>query len=473
MKQNRLVIAGSRSGVGKTTISLGLMAVFSQQGLQVQPYKVGPDYIDPGFHTLITGNKSYNLDSYFLGGTGVQQLFMQSSKQADLAIIEGVMGLYDGKGSAAASSTAEIAKLLAAPVILVIDAAKIAQSAAAVVYGYQHYDPEVDLQGVIINNVSSKHHYQLLKTALLNRLAGVKVLGYLPKNLELKLAERHLGLVPVQESIQLKEFSQQLKKYLNNYLDLAAILELAESVEELVINCSANTKTIEKPVNLAAFPNRAKQQPPLRIGIAYDQAFNFYYQFNFDLLRKAGAELVFFSPLHDKKLPEVAAVYLGGGFPESFLPDLAANQEFKVDFIRQVKAGLPLYAECGGLMYLANSVINLKGESYPMTAILDAEVVMTDRLQAMGYREVTAQQDSLLFKTGQQARGHLFHYSKLKRVASNLTASYLTKKGNLGYQPQPNVLCSYLHLHFASNPELIKNLLEQASKYQIYQERNN
>lgn len=202
----KLLIAGTRSGVGKTTIALGLMAALKKRGLQVQPFKVGPDYIDPGFHTLICSQNSYNLDSYFLGTAGVQQIFSKLSAQADISIIEGVMGLFDGKGKDSVSSSAEIAKTVKAPVVLIIDARKIAQSAAAEVYGYKHYDPDLKLKAVIINNVSSQHHYQLLRDAIKAKMPELKVLGYLPKNQELKLPERHLGLVPVAESKELENY---------------------------------------------------------------------------------------------------------------------------------------------------------------------------------------------------------------------------------------------------------------------------
>lgn len=331
----KIVIAGSRSGVGKTTISLGLMAALKKRGFKVQPFKVGPDYIDPGFHTLICGRDSYNLDSYFLGAAGVNKVFSEKSKQADISMIEGVMGLFDGKGKNSTSSTAEIAKIINAPVILIIDARKVAQSAAAVVYGYKNYDQKLNLKGVIINNISSPHHFELLKKAIKDKMSDLIVLGYLPKNQDLELPERHLGLVPVSESSELKAYSQKLVELMEKYIDIEQVIEISQvESENLLKNNLAIKSTIKN----------------IKIGLASDQAFNFYYQINLDLLKAAGAKIVEFSPLTDSRLPEVDAVYLGGGFPESFLQELAANREFKSDFKEKVKQGLPAYAECGGLM---------------------------------------------------------------------------------------------------------------------------
>ena len=235
----KIVIAGSRSGVGKTTISLGLMAALKKRGFKVQPFKVGPDYIDPGFHTLICGRDSYNLDSYFLGAAGVNKVFSEKSKQADISMIEGVMGLFDGKGKNSTSSTAEIAKIINAPVILIIDARKVAQSAAAVVYGYKNYDQKLNLKGVIINNISSPHHFELLKKAIKDKMSDLIVLGYLPKNQDLELPERHLGLVPVSESSELKAYSQKLVELMEKYIDIEQVIEISQvESENLLKNLS-------------------------------------------------------------------------------------------------------------------------------------------------------------------------------------------------------------------------------------------
>jgi cobyrinic acid a,c-diamide synthase len=425
----KIVIAGSRSGVGKTTISLGLMAALKKRGFKVQPFKVGPDYIDPGFHTLICGRDSYNLDSYFLGAAGVNKVFSEKSKQADISMIEGVMGLFDGKGKNSTSSTAEIAKIINAPVILIIDARKVAQSAAAVVYGYKNYDQKLNLKGVIINNISSPHHFELLKKAIKDKMSDLIVLGYLPKNQDLELPERHLGLVPVSESSELKAYSQKLVELMEKYIDIEQVIEISQvESENLLKNNLAIKSTIKN----------------IKIGLASDQAFNFYYQINLDLLKAAGAKIVEFSPLTDSRLPEVDAVYLGGGFPESFLQELAANREFKSDFKEKVKQGLPAYAECGGLMYFCRQVKDFEGKEFQMLDLLPAEIEMTSKLQEMGYREVEASADNLLFKKGEKARGHVFHYSRISKIDQKVKRSYL---------------------HFASNLQIVKNYLEKALIY--------
>jgi len=481
----KIVIAGSRSGVGKTTISLGLMAALKKRGLKVQPFKVGPDYIDPGFHTLICSRNSYNLDSYFLGTAGVKEVFSKNSKQADISIIEGVMGLFDGKGKNSTSSTAEIAKIIKAPVILIIDARKVAQSAAAVVYGYKNYDQKLNLKGVIINNISSPHHFKLLKEAIKAKMADLVVLGYLPKNQNLELPERHLGLVPVSESSELKAYSQKLVKVMEKYIDIEQLIEISQVESEDLFKDNLAAKSIKKDMNkdnklknknisrakkvkVNSFSKNFKEKiesANIKIGIASDQAFNFYYQTNLDLLKAAGAQIVKFSPLTDSRLPEVDAVYLGGGFPESFLRELAANRGFKSDFKEKVKEGLPVYAECGGLMYFCNQIKDFEGREYQMLDLIPAEIEMTSKLQEMGYQEVEASADNLLFKKGEKARGHVFHYSRISEIDQNVKKSYNYRNKEEGYSSLDNILASYIHLHFASNLQIVKNYLEKALIY--------
>ena len=473
----KIVIAGSRSGVGKTTISLGLMAALKKRGLKVQPFKVGPDYIDPGFHSLICGRKSYNLDSYFLGAAGVKKVFSENSKQADISMIEGVMGLFDGKGKNSISSTAEIAKIINAPVILIIDARKVAQSAAAVVYGYKNYDQKLNLKGVIINNISSSHHFKLLKEAIKNKMSDLIILGYLPKNQDLELPERHLGLVPVSESSELKAYSQKLVEIIEKYIDIEQLIKISQVESKISFkdnmavksnikkinknNESKNKEEIEKNIFSNNFKAKMRSEN-IKVGLASDQAFNFYYQANLDLLKAAGAKIVEFSPLKDSRLPKVDAVYLGGGFPESFLQELAANKEFKSDFKEKVKQGLPAYAECGGLMYLCGQVKDFEGKEFKMLGLLPVEIEMTSKLQEMGYQEVEASADNLLFKKGEKARGHIFHYSRISEIDQNVKRSYNYQKKEEGYSSQDNILASYIHLHFASNIQIVKNYLEKA-----------
>jgi cobyrinic acid a,c-diamide synthase len=455
MVDKRLVIAGSRSGVGKTTISLGIMAALRKKGYHVQPYKVGPDYIDPGFHTLVTGNNSHNLDSYFLGQNGVKELYKSTVNSTDIAIIEGVMGLFDGKGKKGVSSTAEIAKTLNSPVILIIDAKKMAQSGAALAYGYKNYDQDLNLSGLIINNIASARHYKLIKEAVEGDPVNLQVLGYLPRQKELVLPERHLGLVPTHESQELEKFIVDLVKIIDENINLEKLMELAGSCQELKVKESKLYSRSQKKYNV-------------KIAVAYDQAFNFYYQYNLDMLKNLGAELINFSPVRDKKLPDVDGIYLGGGFPESFLDELANNIEMKEDIKEKLSSGMPGYAECGGLMYLSREVIDRQGNIYP----IQAETEMKSFLQEMGYVEVKAIKDNIVLKAGEKAKGHLFHYSSLNESSpanessSSIPKSYQIGDGKLeGYTPLDNILASYVHLHFASNPQLADNFLKKAEEY--------
>lgn len=460
----KLLIAGTRSGVGKTTIALGLMAALKKRGLKVQPFKVGPDYIDPGFHTLICNQNSYNLDSYFLAQAGVQKIFSKLSAKADISIIEGVMGLFDGKGKDSVSSSAEIAKTVDSPVVLIIDARKIAQSAAAEVYGYKNYDPDLKLKGIIINNVSSQHHYQLLKEAIKAKMPELKVLGYLPKNQDLKLPERHLGLVPVAESKELEQYLEKLTQIIEKYLDLEALLKIAKSTAIPNFKTESDLTDLTADFNADFKKNIVKNK--LKIAIAFDQAFNFYYQANLDLFKELGVEIIKVSPLNDSKLPQVDAFYLGGGFPESFLEKLAANKKFQTSLKKQAANGLPVYAECGGLMYLCSSVENLEGSKYKLVDLIPAEIEMTSKLQEMGYREITTLSDNLLLTENDKARGHVFHYSRIKNIAADLKRNYKYRDQLEGYSSYDNILASYVHLHFWSNPKILENFLKKALAYQ-------
>ncbi|TDX52990.1 cobyrinate a,c-diamide synthase [Orenia marismortui] len=446
----RLLIAGTASGVGKTTLTMGLMGALKKRGYNVQPYKVGPDYIDPGFHKLVTGNSSRNLDSYLLGEEGVQECFLHAAKGADISLIEGVMGLFDGKkGRNDQGSTAHIAKILKAPVILIMDVAKMARSAVAMAYGYMNFDPKLHVAGVILNNVGSKGHYQMIQERIEEEL-GLKVLGYLPRQKNLELTERHLGLVPITESKELAVFVNRLTDLIEDYIDLDSLVALAEGTPKLEFK--------EERIFIQS------QEYDLTLGIAYDEAFNFYYQDNLDILENLGVKLKYFSPLKDHKLPEVNGLYIGGGFPESFLEQLAENNRIKEDIYRKVKAGLPTYAECGGLMYLAEEIRGFNSNCYSMVGVVPAKIEMMDSLQAMGYVKAKAVNDNLLLKEDETVKGHEFHYSKLIDLKEFNSAYQLyggkgTKWRYEGFANK-NLLASYVHLHFGSNLEIVKRFLE-------------
>lgn len=421
---SRIVVAATHSGAGKTTVALGLMAAFARRGLHVQPYKAGPDYIDPTWHTAVTGVASRNLDLWLLSRQTVKRL---ASRPADLSIIEGVMGLYDGP-----ASTAELARLLKTPIVLVVDAHALAGSAAAIVRGFETLERGTNVAGVILNRVYGEGHYQLLREAI-HRHCKARVLGYLAQDEMLQLPERHLGLIPAQEHGHVTQLVDRLVGHLERTVDLDDVLEIAQSAPAL---------THYEPLKPVA--------PITRIAVARDEAFCFYYEDNLDLLRSYGAELVFFSPLHDEQLPEnVGAVYFGGGFPELFEESLRSNS------LAAQLQNLPIYAECGGLMYLA------------MIGLIPGQVKMTDRLQNFGYCEVEGS-GSFLVHPGEKVRGHEFHYSTWD--GEGLSPAFIARRlkptieRSEGYA-SGQIHASYVHLHFHSCRWLARRLVREAAKF--------
>ncbi|MDD5878047.1 MAG: cobyrinate a,c-diamide synthase, partial [Clostridiales bacterium] len=339
----KILIAGTNSGVGKTTISLGIMQALTKRNLKVQPYKVGPDYIDPSYHTFITGRYSRNLDSYMLDDEKIKYIVKNASKDADISVIEGVMGLYDGYGIDLNDCTSSYtSKMLKTPVILVINAKAMAASAAAMVLGYKMLDENVNIAGVITNNVKSESHYNTLKEAI-EKYTGVEVLGYFPPNKEFSLESRHLGLIPSVEMDCLKAKFDNLAEEIEKYINIDRIIEIAESEE---FECSFDlNEFIQK--------NKVRDK---KIAVAYDKAFNFYYRENLELFEKLGMKIEYFSPMEDKKLPPCDYIYIGGGFPEVFAKELHENKEIREEIFKAYEKNIPIYAECGGLMYLGEKL---------------------------------------------------------------------------------------------------------------------
>ena len=441
------MIAGAHSGAGKTSVTAGLIGALVSRGLRVQPFKVGPDYIDPTYLTCAAGRPCRNLDSWMVPGAALRELYGRASADADIAVVEGVMGLFDGHPRfAGAGSSAEIAKTLGLPVVLVVDVSHMAQSAAAVAHGYASLDADLRVVGMIANNVGSPGHARLVVDAV-EHLAGLPVLGSLARREDLVLPERHLGLIPTDEGRVVDGFFARLTEHVGAGVDLAAVLRLAESAQPMAVEPSG------------LWPGE-RQPPRVNVAVARDEVFCFYYQDNLDLLAAHGARLLPFSPLHDRAVPEEAdGLYLGGGFPELFAEQLAANRSM-IESIRRVDAqGLPIYAECGGLMYLCQSLADPEGRRHELVGLLPARAVLRGKRVVVAYAEVRACRQNPLLAAGDAARGHEFHWSSLEEHFPAEQSAYEMEDGRAeGYQ-RDNLLASYVHLHFASNPRLAPNFV--------------
>lgn len=447
----KILIAGTNSGVGKTTISLGIMQALTKRNMKVQPYKVGPDYIDPSYHTFITGRHSRNLDSYMLDDEKIKYVFNKSGKDADICVVEGVMGLYDGIGIDLDNCTSSYtSKLLKAPVILVINGKAMAASSAAMVLGYKELDKDVNIKGVIVNNVKTKGHYEIIKSAV-EKYCDVEVLGYFPPNEEFSLESRHLGLVPSVEIDSLKVKFNNLADEIEKYIDVDRIIEIAE------------TEEVDSNFTLDSFIENHKLENKT-IAIAYDKAFNFYYRENIELLEELGLNIKYFSPLQDKEVPKSDYIYIGGGFPEIFSKELEANQTMRESILNAHECGIPIYAECGGLMYLGEKLVDSNNKQYDMVGIFTGSSKMTTSLRRFGYCYGTAKIDTILSKKGEIIKGHEFHHSVFE---TDEECAYIMRKERSGIvsdewqggYSKNNTLATYLHTHFYNNLNCIENFL--------------
>lgn len=448
----RLMIAGTQSGVGKTTLVTGLLRALSEKGLTVQAFKVGPDYIDPGFHRLASGRPSYNLDSWLMPQEELKRQFVHYSQNCDLAIIEGVMGLYDG-GKKGISSSAEIAKLLETPVVLVLDVKSMGESAAALALGYKLYDQKVPLAGVILNRLGSDSHEMMIRQGL-NKI-GIPVFGAVRRQADIALEERHLGLTPVTE-VAVTERIEKMSQLAQTQLDLHQLREAANSAPDMILEARL----------------RPAKEYRVTLGVAQDEVFSFYYEDSLKVLQELGAEIVPFSPLHDHQIPQVQGLILGGGFPEMFMKELSQNAAMKESIHKAHQNGMPILAECGGLMYLCRSITDFNGLTYNMAGLIPAQCQMEKRLQTVGYVEAKLMQDEILGQAGQVLRGHEFHFSKLIPAEGydGHDAFCFTKlrtgQTYLGGYSHGNLLASYLHLHFAGHRQAAELFLEKCSHYQ-------
>jgi len=390
-----IIIAGTSSGCGKTSVALGLMKAFARKGLVVQGFKSGPDFIDPGLHRMATGLPSHNLDGWMLTAEENHRIFRRNHEGCDLSIIEGAMGLFDGIGAVSEEgSSAQLAKILGVPVMLVVNARGMARSAAALVKGYAEFDPELRLDSVLFNMTGSPAHGQILAQAMDGR--GIKVLGSLQRQADLPLPSRHLGLVTADDLDRREERLNALADWVERCIDLDALLEALPE-------CC-----------LPSLSDGGVRMPEIRIGYARDRAFCFYYEENLRMLRQAGAELVPFSPLHDTNLPPaLKGLYLGGGYPELHAAELASNTAMRGKIRDFCQSGKPVYAECGGFMYLMKNLRTRDGREHPMAGVFDFSCHMENRHQALGYREISLTALSPLGASGEKARGHEFHYSQM------------------------------------------------------------
>ncbi|MBI2829784.1 MAG: cobyrinate a,c-diamide synthase, partial [Chloroflexi bacterium] len=430
-----------------------------RRGLKDQPYKVGPDYIDPTHHTEVTVQTTRNQDTWLLTHDAVRELFHRAMKGKDIAVIEGVMGLFDGHSATGdEGSTAEVAKLLGVPVLLVVDCAKTARSIAALVRGYRDFDERVRIVGVVLNNVGSERHLKMCREAI-EMYSGLPVLGHLPRREALRLPERHLGLIPTDELKPGKEFLETLLAHFQTNFDLERILTLCPEVPENIANPSL-------------FPD-TPQPPRVRIGVAKDIAFTFYYPDSLDLLEAWGAELANFSPLEDSTLPDgISGLYIGGGFPELYAEQLADNAPIKEAIRTVIRQGMPVYAECGGLMYLSREIRDLQGQAFPMVNAIPVTTQIDSPRLRLGYRTVKALNDSPLLERGQSVRGHEFHWSVACYEDGAQANAYEVDPGGKreGFQVH-NALASYVHLHLGSEVRMAKRFIDQCRRFRDGQTR--
>jgi len=452
-----LVVAGERSGVGKTTVTLALLASLSRRGLQTQSFKVGPDYIDPMFHQRVTGKTCYNLDPVLTSEPYVQQCFARHVRGSQYALIEGVMGLFDGAtGSKDWASTAHMARLLRLPILLVLDCSRLSRSVAAIAHGYQSFDPQVNVAGIVLNRVGSDRHLELLTGAL--EPLGLPVLGVLRREDGITIPDRHLGLVPTDELPNLGPLLDQLAHVGDTCFDWSRLQPL------LSIQASTHFKPIP--------PSPPKEEAlNIRIALARDRAFNFYYADNLELLQHLGADLVPWSPLHDAALPrETQGLYFGGGFPEQFAQALAENKSARNAVCTAIRAGMPTYAECGGLMYLCEQLTDFTGKTFPMVSTLPTSAEMAPQL-TLGYRQAIALRDSPLLPAGTSLWGHEFHRSHLTTTPKDplfRTQGFDTHPtaGTFEGWQVHQLHASYVHLHWGDRPEIPQRFLQHCAAWQ-------
>jgi cobyrinic acid a,c-diamide synthase len=438
----RLMVAAPHGRSGKTTVTMGIIAALARRGLVVQPFKKGPDYIDPSWLTGSGGRPCRNLDLFMMGDAAVGTAFCRGAAGADVAVIEGAMGLYDGRDLEGTGSSASLARLLGTPIVLVVDATRMTRSVAAMVSGYQHFEAGVNVAGVILNNVARSRHEEMLVGAI-ERYCGIPVVGCIPRRAALAIPDRHLGLVPRAENDGEARVIDEVRRVAEENISLDLVLAIARSAPPLATN-------EWEPVTKAG--------PPTRIGVLMDRVFTFYYPENLEALEAAGARLEIVDSLADQRLPDVSGLYIGGGFPEVFMEALEANEPLRRDIRQRVKDGLPVYAECAGLIYLSRAV-HWGERRAEMVGILPCEVEMTGWPQGHGYAVGEVMADGLFLERGREIRGHEFHNTRVLSLdESRARFAYKLSRGagidanhHDGLMVE-NVLAAYTHLHALATP---------------------
>jgi cobyrinic acid a,c-diamide synthase len=459
----RLVIAALSGGSGKTIISIGIIAALRRRGYSVPPFKKGPDYIDAGWLALAAGRPCYNLDTFLLDTDLIRQSFCAHSAPGGVAVVEGNRGLYDGIDLDGATSTAELAKLLQAPVVMCVDCTKTTRTMAAVITGCVQFDPDLKIRGVILNRVAGQRHESILRRSI-EHYSGVPVIGAVPKLGQQVFPERHMGLVPTPEHGWAADSIQSMARVASQNIDLDALLRLAREALPMSGIC--------QPSNLNGSTGlRTTGQPVLaRIGILKDAAFQFYYPENVEALEMAGAELFFISPLSSGHFPEIDALYIGGGFPETHAKELAENTEFSNRLRHLVDDGLPVYAECGGLMYLGKELV-IEGRSFPMAGVLPLSFGLFKRPQGHGYTVVTVEGENPYYPVGLEIRGHEFHYSRVLSWSGRDKDLVFRMQRGVGIHGDrdgmvyKNILATYTHIHALGNPGWASALVRNAVAY--------
>jgi cobyrinic acid a,c-diamide synthase len=469
MDFSRIMIAALRGGSGKTILSIGLIAAWKKCNKSIAPFKKGPDYIDTGWLALAAGRPCYNLDTFLLETPDILQSFLAHTRKDDIAVIEGNRGLYDGIDLAGSTSTAELAKLLQAPVLLCVDCTKITRTMAAVISGLIQFDPDVLIKGVVLNRVAGSRHERILRDNI-EHYCGIPVLGAMPKLRNQIFPERHMGLVPTPEHDWAAESIDAAAQIAGEHIDLDAIYELIQDLPKLDAEDSRqrtedrDQKTEDTRQIIGAEADRPQ------IGIIKDSAFQFYYPENIDALEAAGAETVFISPLTSRTLPELDALYIGGGFPETHAKELAQNESFRKELKALAEDNLPIYAECGGLMYLGEELV-LEGKSYPMVGVLPVSFDFYPRPQGHGYTIVTVENENPFYEIGTEIRGHEFHYSRVLHWTGDDTDLIFRMQRGVGITKDKdgicykNVLATYTHIHSLGTPQWAEALVNNAIAY--------